>query len=46
VVIGTHPIPIKYLEVHEKLSFWKKMNMEELAADLMKEDRAVMKSYN
>ena len=46
VVIGTHPIPLKYLEVHEKLSFWKNMNMEEIAGQLMKEDRSIMKAYN
>ncbi len=46
VVIGTHPIPLKYLEAHDKLSFWKKMNMEEIASDLMAEDREIMKSYN
>ncbi len=46
VVIGTHPIPLKYLEVHEKLSFWKNMNMEEIAGHLMKEDRSIMKAYN
>ena len=23
VVIGTHPIPLKYLETHQHLSFWK-----------------------
>ncbi|MDH4217801.1 MAG: hypothetical protein OEY18_04150 [Candidatus Aminicenantes bacterium] len=44
--IGTHPIPLKYLEAHNKLSFWKKMNMEEVAGDLMTEDRDIMKSYN
>ncbi len=46
VVVGTHPIPLKYLEVHRKLSFWKNTSMEELAGDLMKEDRTVMESYN
>ncbi len=46
VVIGTHPIPLKYLETHNKLSFWKEMNMEEVAGDLMTEDRDIMKSYN
>jgi predicted metal-binding protein len=46
VVVGTHPIPLKYLEVHKKLPFWKDTNMEELAGDLMKEDKAVMESYN
>jgi predicted metal-binding protein len=46
VVIGTHPIPLKYLEAHNKLSFWKKMNMEEIASELMKEDKEIMKAYN
>jgi len=46
VVVGTHPIPLKYLEVHRKLPFWKNTNMEELAGDLMKEDETVMESYN
>lgn len=46
VVIGTHPIPLKYLEVHQNLSFWKKMKMEELAVDLMKESKEVMEAYN
>jgi len=46
VVVGTHPIPLKYLEVHQKLPFWKNTNMEELAGDLMKEDKAIMESYN
>jgi predicted metal-binding protein len=46
VVIGTHPIPLKYMEVHEKLTFWKDMKMDELAGDLKREDRDVMESYN
>lgn len=46
VVIGTHPIPLKYLEAHQKLSFWKKTNMEELAGNLMEEDISIMKDYN
>ena len=46
VVIGTHPIPLKYLEAHKKLSFWKQSNMEELAGDLMKEDKKIMEDYN
>ena len=46
VVIGTHPIPLKYLEAHYKLSFWKRMNMEEIAGDLMKEDKKIMEAYN
>ena len=46
VVVGTHPIPLKYLSAHEKLSFWKDSNMQSLAGDLIAEDRAVMKSYD
>jgi len=46
VVVGTHPIPLKYLEVHQRLPFWHDMKMEELAGDLMKEDRKIMESYN
>ena len=46
VVIGTHPIPLKYLEAHQKLPFWEKTNMNELAANLMKEDRIIMENYN
>jgi len=46
VVIGTHPIPLKYYKTHQKLPFWKRMNMEEIAAHLMKEDRQIMKAYD
>jgi predicted metal-binding protein len=46
VVVGTHPIPLKYLEQHSKLSFWEKMNMKEIAGDLMEESRGIMEAYN
>jgi hypothetical protein len=46
VVVGTHPIPLKYLAVHEKLPFWKDARMKDLAADLLAEDRAIMEAYN
>ena len=46
VVIGTHPIPLKYMEMHKKLSFWEKMNMETLAEHLMEEDKKIMEAYN
>ncbi|MEJ2628033.1 MAG: CGGC domain-containing protein [bacterium] len=45
-VIGTHPIPLKYLEAHEELSFWKKMNMKKLAGHLMNEEKEIMRAYN
>jgi predicted metal-binding protein len=46
VVIGTHPIPLKYFDAHQKLSYWKRMKMEVLAGDLMKEDKQIMETYN
>lgn len=46
VVIGTHPIPLKYLETHRDLPFWDQMRMRELAAELMDEDRSIMEEYN
>jgi predicted metal-binding protein len=46
VVVGTHPIPLKYLEAHRKLPFWEKMGMEDLVKDLLSEDRRVMEAYN
>jgi predicted metal-binding protein len=46
VVIGTHPIPQKYMEAHSRLPFWKQANMEKLAGDLMEEDPDVQEAYN
>ncbi|MBN2363832.1 CGGC domain-containing protein [candidate division WOR-3 bacterium] len=44
VVIGTHPIPMKYFETHRKLSFWK--NMEYSIKHLLEEDDKIMSDYN
>jgi len=46
VVVGTHPIPLKYLETHNLLTFWDQSDMRELAAPLMMESRDIMISYN
>jgi len=46
VVVGTHPIPLKYLKTHLTLPFWTKSQMEDLAGDLMSESREVMEDYN
>ncbi len=46
VVIGTHPIPLKYLEKHQKLNFWTQSGMDKLVPSLMNEDPGVMKEYN
>lgn len=46
VVIGTHPIPLKYYNTHMNLPFWNTMNMEKIAGYLLKEDKEIMASYN
>lgn len=46
VVVGTHPIPLKYLTVHQNLPFWEKSGMSEIAGALMEEDREIMKAYD
>jgi hypothetical protein len=46
VVMGTHPIPLKYFNAHQKLSYWKKMKMTALTGELMKEDSQIMEAYN
>lgn len=46
VVVGTHPIPLKYLEAHSRLSFWEQTNMHEIAEQLMMEGQDIMKSYD
>lgn len=44
VVIGTHPIPLKYLKAHKKLPSLKEIEI--LAPYMLKEDKAIMKAYN
>jgi predicted metal-binding protein len=44
VVIGTHPIPMSYLEAHKDISSYK--TMAELAPYLMEEDPKIMIDYN
>ena len=46
VVIGTHPIPLKYWRVHQNLRFWKSMKMEEMAVELFAENKQIMEAYN
>ena len=46
VVIGTHPIPVKYLETHQQLPFWKESGMSEIAGELMDEAHEIMEAYN
>ena len=46
VVVGTHPIPLKYLQTHNQLPFWEQVNMKDIAGHLLAEHREVMESYN
>ena len=46
VVIGTHPIPMKYFKAHSKLDFWDKTNMFKIASNLMNESEEIMLSYD
>lgn len=46
VVIGTHPIPQKYMDAHGKLPFWKERNMAELAKPLLDESPEIKAAYN
>ena len=46
VVIGTHPIPMKYFLEQGKLSFWEKAGMQALAPQLFKDPEATMLAYN
>jgi predicted metal-binding protein len=45
VVVGTHPIPKKYLEMHTKLGTWKDPAWEPLLASTMA-DEATRKAYD
>jgi predicted metal-binding protein len=46
VVVGTHPIPRKYLELHERLPFWREQKVAKLAGSLMGEDSGIMAAYD
>jgi predicted metal-binding protein len=46
VIVGTHPIPMKYYSEHKQLSYWEKMNMAEIAVDLFHDDESIMKDYD
>jgi hypothetical protein len=46
VVIGTHPIPQKYMDAHGRLAFWKEHNMEEIARQLLIEPEEIKTAYN
>lgn len=46
VVIGTHPIPKKYMDAHSRLPFWKEHNMAEIAQPLLTEPEEIKTAYN
>lgn len=46
VVIGSHPIPLKYVDVHAMLPFWRENNLDELARLLLDETPEIKASYN
>jgi len=46
VVVGTHPIPLKYYNAHKNLPFWSTMNMEKKAGYLFTEDKEIMALYD
>ena len=46
VVVGTHPIPLKYYNVHKKISNWESMNMDQICGHMLEEDKKIMESYN
>ncbi len=46
VVVGTHPIPRRYMEVHGRLPFWDDAGMKEIAGPLMEETVDVQSDYN
>jgi predicted metal-binding protein len=46
VVIGTHPIPQKYVDRHEKLPFWDAHSIRDLAKTLLDEPGEIKADYN
>ena len=44
VVIGTHPIPLKYMKNHTILSTWKARSKQDLLKHLLNEDEKIMES--
>jgi len=46
VVLGTHPIPMKYFKTHSNLPFWDEAKMKNLVPHLFNESDEVMIDYN
>jgi len=46
VVLGTHPIPMKYMKTHNNLPFWENDEMKKLIPYLFEESESIMIDYN
>ena len=46
VVVGTHPIPKKYLDAHAKLPFWEEAGIHDLIRPLLEEAPDIKAAYN
>ena len=46
VVVGTHPIPMKYATAHKELPFWDEVKMDIVAPELFHDNDMVMKAYD
>jgi predicted metal-binding protein len=46
VVVGTHPIPQKYVDVHSRLPFWQESRMEDLVRPLLDESADIKRAFN
>ncbi len=46
VIVGTHPVPQKYADVHGKLPFWQDQQLVQLAGPLLHENPETMKAYD
>lgn len=46
VVVGTHPIPMKYATEHKKLPYWDEVKMDIVAPELFHDNDVVMKAYD
>lgn len=46
VVVGTHPIPTKYMKIHKRLGFWEETGMARLAGPLLSEAPEIQTLYD
>jgi predicted metal-binding protein len=46
VVVGTHPIPQKYMDVHARLPFWQDGHIDDLVKPLLEESVDIKRAFN